>query len=144
MAAHDRKAISRRFFEEVCTVGNLDMINELVTADAVHLDRDAEEYHGPTGVREWIAGYRSAFPDLRVTVQEQVAAGDTVASRWVTKGTHQGELWGIPPTGKSFAITGVTLDRFVDGRIAESKESWDAMGMLQQLGVLPEQVGGRS
>jgi steroid delta-isomerase-like uncharacterized protein len=111
-----------------------------VTADAIHRDRDAEEYHGPEGVREWITGYRSAFPDLRVIVEEQVAQGDTVVTRWTTEGTHRGELWGIPPTGRPFVITGITIDRFVEDRIAESKESWDALGMLQQLGILPEGV----
>jgi steroid delta-isomerase-like uncharacterized protein len=144
MTVQENMTTSRRFFEQVCTAGNLDTIDDLVMEDAVHRDRDAEEYHGPAGVREWISGYRSAFPDLRVSVEEQVAQGDSVATRWTTEGTHRGELWGIPPTGKRFTITGVTLDCFVDGRIAESKESWDALGMLRQLGVLPEQVGGRS
>jgi steroid delta-isomerase-like uncharacterized protein len=135
---------SRRFFADVCTAGDLDAIDDLVTDDVVHRDRDAEEYHGPEGVREWISGYRHAFPDLRVTVQEQVAQGDTVVTRWATEGTHRGDLWGVPPTGKCFTITGVTIDRFFEGRIAESKESWDALGMLQQLGILPEGVGTRS
>jgi steroid delta-isomerase-like uncharacterized protein len=144
MEAQDNRSVSRRFFEEVCTAGNLDTIDDLVTDDAVHRDRDAAEYHGPEGIREWISGYRNAFPGLQVTVEKQVAEGDTVATRWTTEGTHQGELWGIPPTGNSFTITGVTLDRFVDGKIADSKESWDAWGMLQQLGILPEQVSGRS
>jgi steroid delta-isomerase-like uncharacterized protein len=138
--ARENMAVSRRFFEDVCTAGNLDAIRELVTDDAVHRDRDAEEYHGPEGVREWISGYRSAFPDLHVTIEKQVADGDQVATRWTTRGTHRGELWGIAPSGRRFTITGVTVDRFVDGRIAESEESWDALGMLQQLGVIPEHV----
>jgi steroid delta-isomerase-like uncharacterized protein len=132
----DNMTVSRRFFEEVCTNGNLDAIDELVTDDAVHRDRDAEEYHGLDGLRRWIGGYRDAFPDMRVTVERQVATGDQVATRWTTEGTHRGELWDIPPTGKPFTITGVTVDRFVDGRIAESVESWDALGMLQQLEVV--------
>jgi steroid delta-isomerase-like uncharacterized protein len=140
MTIQDNVMTSRRFFEQVCTAGNLDTIDDLVTADAIHRDRDAEEYHGPEGVREWITGYRSAFPDLRVIVEEQVAQGDTVVTRWTTEGTHRGELWGIPPTGRPFVITGITIDRFVEDRIAESKESWDALGMLQQLGILPEGV----
>jgi steroid delta-isomerase-like uncharacterized protein len=138
MAERDNKTVSRRFFEEVCTDGHLEVIEQLVTEDAVHRDRDAEEYRGPDGVRQWIGGYRSAFPDLQVTIDTQVAEADTVTTRWTTKGTHKGELWGIPPTGRPFTITEVTIDRFIDGRIAESNESWDALGMLQQLGVLPE------
>lgn len=95
-------------------------------------------------MRHCISGYRNAFPDLRVTVEEQVAHGNTVVTRWTTTGTHRGDLWGVPPTGKSFTITGVTIDRFVEGKIAESKESWDALGMLQQLGILPEGLGTQS
>lgn len=139
----DHGTVSRRFFERVCTHGDLDAINDLVTEDAIHRDRDEQEYHGPDGVREWISGYRAAFPDLRVTVDKQVGEGDTVATRWTTEGTHRGELWGIPPTGRRFTITGVTIDRFVHGKIAESEESWDAMGMLRQLGITLEQVAGR-
>jgi steroid delta-isomerase-like uncharacterized protein len=143
MPVQENMAISRRFFEQVCTAGNLDVISDLVADDVVHRDRDAEEYQGPEGVREWISGYRRAFPDLQVTVDEQVGENDTVASRWTTTGTHRGELWNIVPSGRRFTISGVTLDRFVDGRIARSEESWDALGMLQQLGVLPVHVGER-
>jgi steroid delta-isomerase-like uncharacterized protein len=137
MSAEHHKTLSRRFFEEVCTKGNLDVIDELVTNSVVHADRDAGEYRGPVGVRSWISTYRTAFPDLHVTVEEQVADEDRVLTRWTTRGTHRGELWGIPPTGRSFAIGGVTLDRFEQGRIAESRESWDAASLLRQLGALP-------
>jgi steroid delta-isomerase-like uncharacterized protein len=131
----ENKAISRRFFQEVCTDGDLEVIKKLVTEDAVHRDRDEEEYHGPEGVRNWISAYCIAFPDLRVVVETQIAEGDWVATPWTTRGTHKGYLWGFPPTGKEFAITGVTFDRFIGGRIAESLESWDAASLLKQLGV---------
>jgi steroid delta-isomerase-like uncharacterized protein len=139
--SYDNKPVSCRLFQDVCTAGNLDVISQLVTEEALHRDRDVEEYHGPDGIREWIGQYRKAFPDMQVIIEDQVAEGDKVATRWTTRGTHRGEIWCIPPTGKTFAITGVTIDRFVDGRIAESLESWDAESILRQLGVKKDRYG---
>jgi predicted ester cyclase len=82
--------------------------------------------------------YRSAFPDLSFEVQETVTDGEWVAVRWTSTGTHEGELMGIEPTGKKTAVEGIELDRIEDGKIVESRVSWDALGLLQQLGAVPE------
>lgn len=144
MAAHDNKAISRRFFEDVWNDGKLRAIDELATSDSVFIDRDMEEHRGAQAARNLVSTYRNAFPDLRFTIEEQIAEGDTVATRWTATGTHRGELMGIPPTEQKTTVTGITIDRIVNDRIAESRGSWDAFGMLRQLGLRPEQVGGRT
>ena len=80
---------------------------------------------------------RTAFPDLNVKVEDQLAEGDKVATRWTTTGTHQGEFAGIPPTGKQGGVTGTTIARVVGGKIVEERSNWDTLGLLQQLGVIP-------
>jgi predicted ester cyclase len=91
---------------------------------------------GPAGVKLIIQGYKSAFPDLHVTVDQQLAEGDLVTTRWTATGTHQGELMGVAPTGKQATVTGILIDRFEGDRIAESWEVWDALGLMQQLGAV--------
>ncbi len=81
--------------------------------------------------------YRSAFPDLQATVEDQVAEGDKVASRFTFRGTHRGELAGIPPTGNQVEVTGIVISRIEGGKGAEDWSNYDALGMMQQLGVVP-------
>ena len=80
--------------------------------------------------------YRSAFPDLQVEMQDQIAEGDRVAIRWVASGTHEGDLMGISPTGNRVTVAGMTIDRLADGQIAETWDIHDALGMMRQLGAI--------
>jgi steroid delta-isomerase-like uncharacterized protein len=138
MSAESNKALSRRLLEEAFNAGNIDVIDELVTTDFVNHDAALPEpLIGPDAAKSSIRGYRTGFPDLRITVEEQIADDMGVATRWSAKGTHEGELMGMAPTGKQATVTGITIDRIVDGRIAESWTNWDTLGMLQQLGVVP-------
>ena len=82
--------------------------------------------------------YRAAFPDMRLTIEDIIAEGETVIARWSCRGQHTGELNGIAPTGKQFAISGVTIARFANGKMLEGYVNWDALGLMQQLGVVPE------
>jgi steroid delta-isomerase-like uncharacterized protein len=141
MAALDNKTISRRFFDEVWNGGNLEVLDEIAADDVVLHDRDMGEHRGTDAARDFVTTYRKAFPDLRFTIEDQIAEGDRVATRWTARGTHRGELMAIPPTEKSTTVSGITIDRIADGRIAESIGSWDALGLLQQLGVLSGQPG---
>jgi steroid delta-isomerase-like uncharacterized protein len=84
------------------------------------------------------AMYHSAFSDGRFIVQEQMADGDCVVTRWTAAGTHDGELMGMPSTGKAVEIAGITIDRIADDKIAESWTCFDTLGMMQQLGAIPE------
>ncbi len=138
MSAESNKALARRLMEEAFNAGNIDVVDELVAAGFINHDAAAPEPTvGPEAAKASIAGYRAGFPDLRITIEDQIADGDRVVTRWSAKGTHQGELMGMPATGKQSTVTGITIDRIADGRIAESWTNWDTLGMLQQLGVVP-------
>jgi steroid delta-isomerase-like uncharacterized protein len=132
------KTVSRRLIEEAFNQGKYDVIDELVAPTFVNHDPLTGDTKGPEGTREVIEGYRSAFPDLKVTIEDQLAERDLVATRWTAKGTHKGELLGIAPTGKEATVTGLTIDRIKDGKIVESWNNWDTLGMLRQLGIVPE------
>jgi steroid delta-isomerase-like uncharacterized protein len=133
------KTVSRRVVEEIFNRGELELADELVTADYVgHDPASPELIMGPEGVRRQAAGYRAAFPDMRLTIEDEIAEGDKVVTRWTGRGTHAGDFFGIAPTGKETTVTGVTIDRLIDGKIVESWTNWDTFGLLQQLGVIAE------
>ena len=131
------KLIVRRVFEEPW-MGNFDVIDEFVAADYVgHDSAEPEPIRGPVGVREFIERYRSAFTGATLVVDDQVAEGSKVATRWTARGTHSGEISGIGPTGKDVTVSGLTISRFAGGKIVEQWTTWDTLGMLVQLGVVP-------
>jgi steroid delta-isomerase-like uncharacterized protein len=134
----DTKAIARRFLEEAFNSGNLDVVDELVAPEFVNHDAALPEPGvGIEAAKASITGYREAFPDLRLTIELQLAEGEYVTTRWSARGTHQGNLMGMAPTGKQATVTGITIDRIVDGRFVESWTNWDTLGLMQQLGVIP-------
>jgi steroid delta-isomerase-like uncharacterized protein len=134
---HKNTTTVRRFVEESWK-GNLDVVDELTDRDYVgHDPANPEPVRGPEGVRESISMYRAAFPDLRLTVEEQLAEGDLVATRWSSRGTQKGELMGIEPTGKQVTVSGVTISRLVDGKVVEEFHSWDTFGLMRQLDAMP-------
>lgn len=129
---------SRRIIEELFGMGNFELAHELIAPDAVgHDSARPEPAMGPDGVIESARGYRDAFPDLHLTANQVIADGDYVAVRWTARGTHKGDLFGIAPTGKETTVTGITMDRWADGKLAESWTNWDTLGLLQQLGAVP-------
>jgi steroid delta-isomerase-like uncharacterized protein len=81
--------------------------------------------------------YRTAYPDTKLTINDQIASGDQVVTRWTATGTHQGELLGIPATDKQVKVTGIFIDRVEGSKITESWAEFDALGMMQQLGAIP-------
>jgi steroid delta-isomerase-like uncharacterized protein len=141
--SEENKAVVRRFIDEVWNNGNLDAIDELVSEDQVDHDpgRPPDMPGGPEGMHQFVQMYRAAYPDTHLEIGEIVAEGDLVAYTWTATGTHQGELMGIPPTGKSVTVTGMALDRIRDGKIVESWGNYDSLGMLVQLGVVPAPAG---
>jgi steroid delta-isomerase-like uncharacterized protein len=138
MSSEQNKMIVRRAVEEPWK-GNLDVVDELTAPDYIgHDPANPEPLRGPEGVKEFISSYRAAFPDARLTVEQQLAEGDLVATRWSGRGTHEGELMGIQPTGKQVTVSGLTISRLKGGRIVEEFQNWDNFGMMQQLGAIPE------
>ena len=135
--SEENKAIVRRVYEQVWSKGNLDVVDELCAADFVLHDPAQPGIRGPEGYKQIVTGNRTAFPDLQITVEDQLAEGDKVATRWTTTGTHQGEFAGIPATGKRGGVTGTTIARVVGGKIVEERSNWDTLGLLQQLGAIP-------
>ena len=136
MSTEENKAVLRRLYEEVWSQGNLATVDELLAADYV-LHDPAHLVRGPEGFKAYVSAFRAAFPDLHAKVEDQIAEGDMAAMRFTARGTHKGEFQGIPPTGKQITLSGINIQRFVDGKIAENWVSLDALGMLQQLGVIP-------
>jgi steroid delta-isomerase-like uncharacterized protein len=139
--SESNKAAVRRLFEEVWNKGNLQVADELFTPNYAHHDPSTPDVgRGPEGEKKRATLYRTAFQDFRLTIEDLIAEGETVVARWNCRGSHKGELNGIAPTGKQFAITGVSVARFSGGKMAEGYVNWDALGLMQQLGVVP-QVG---
>jgi steroid delta-isomerase-like uncharacterized protein len=132
------KKASRKVIEEVFGAGKYDIADDLIHGDAIGYDPALPEpVRGPDGLKESARGYRAAFPDLKITVDQIVGEGDLVAVRWTARGTHQGDLFGISPTAKQATVTGITIDRYKDGKIVESWTNWDTLGLLQQIGAVP-------
>ena len=132
------KELSRRF-TELFSTGDEALADEILSPDVVfHGTAVDGELHGVEELKAFVAGFRRAFPDARSTVEDQVAEDEKVVTRWRARGTHQGELGPIPPTGKGFQMDGVTIERIAAGKIAEVWVARDELGLLSQLGVLPE------
>ncbi len=137
--SEENKAIARRALEEVFSgQGDLDVADELFASNFVgHDPASPEDIRGPEGVKEFASMYRNAFPDVLMSVEDQVAEGDKVATRWIASGTHQGEIMGIAPTGNRVTVAGTSIDRIVNGKIEETWDNYDALGMMQQIGAIP-------
>ena len=141
----DNKALNRRFVEEVINEGNLDAIDELLDPGVVDHAAPPGVPTGREGAKQFFAIVRSAFPDLHHTIEDMIAEGDKVVMRSTWSGTHQGEFMGIPATGRRVRVSAIDISRVADGRIVEHWEQSDALGLMQQLGVIPppEQASAR-
>ncbi len=142
MSTEENKALVHRGIEEIWNQKNLAILDELAAPDFV--------CHNPTMTTQGLEQYKqlvtmyfTAFPDLHITIEDQVAEGDKVVTRYTARGTHQGSFMGIPPTGKQGVVTGIGIDRFANGKLVEDWINNDDLGLLQQLGIIPApgQVG---
>jgi predicted ester cyclase len=131
----ENKEIVRRFEDEVFKEGNLDLIDEVLAADAVLHYPNGEEIDGAAAFREEVESQFAAFPDLTQTTEHIIAEDDMVVTRLVVRGTHQGEFMGHAATGNEFEIDEVHIARLEGGKIVERWSQADVMGMLEQLGV---------
>ena len=138
--SEENKALVRRYFEEIWDKGNLDLIEELFTTNFVRHGPTATEgeVRGLEGFKGVVSMYRTAFPDLRVPIEDLIAEGDRVVTRWTARGTHQGELMGIAPTGNQVGVTGIIVDRISGGKIEEEWVDYDTLHLMQQIGAAPQ------
>jgi steroid delta-isomerase-like uncharacterized protein len=121
LVSEKNKALVRRWLDEVFTRGGLDEADELFTSNyALHDPSFPHDVHGPEGIKRYVTAYRAALPDLRVTVEDQLAEEDKVVTRWTVRGTHSGEFLGLAPTGDEVTVSGIEFDRMVGGRIDEA------------------------
>jgi len=134
----DHKTIARYFISEAFSTGNLAPADEWIAPNFVNHDPGAPPLPaGPEGYKQLASGYRAAFPDLQITIDEPLAEGNKVAGRWTARGSNTGSLQGMPPTGKQMIVSGTSILTFAGGKVAEHHTNWDTLGMLRQLGVIP-------
>ncbi|MFN0154941.1 MAG: ester cyclase [Gaiella sp.] len=133
------KDIVRRLVDGVWRDRNLAVVDELVAPGYVgHDPSQPEPIRGRDGYKQNIGIYQAAYHDAAITIDHQLAEGDYVVTRWTGRGTHTGELMGISPTGKEVTVSGITISRIEEGKVAEAWELFDALGMLVQLGAVPQ------
>jgi steroid delta-isomerase-like uncharacterized protein len=145
MSIDDNKAVVRRWFDEVVSHGNMSSLDAICAQChpqfAVVRGVVEPAPQGIPGLKGLVTSLRTAFPDLNAKVDEQIAEGDKVVSRVTMSGTHQGEFMGMPPTGRSFTIAGVSIWEVRGGQLISEWVNWDSMGMMKQLGVVPAPAG---
>jgi len=138
MTIQENKNIARRFIQ-IWGKGNLDIIDELAAPSiSVQYPVMPQIIRGTQMLRKVMEGFRSAFPDSGIIIEEEIAEDDKVVIRWSFSGTHQGSLLGIPATGKKVNWTGITIYRIVDGKIIEEKGEEDFLGFFRQIGLVPQ------
>jgi steroid delta-isomerase-like uncharacterized protein len=140
----DVKEIARRLAEDPWR-GKLDEALEFVGDDYVaHIPGSVEPFRGKDGFRDFATTYLTGFPDGSITVDDQIAEGEVVATRWTGRGTNTGELMGMPPTGREITVGGITYSRIAEGKARETWIIWDTLAMMQQLGAVPETIPART
>ena len=141
MSAEENKKKARRFMEEAFGQDKPELLDDLLDPDFVRYDPyiEAGAVRGVQTVKENIVWFRNVFPDLTCTIEDQVAEGDKVVTRFTVRGTHQGEeFFGVPATGQRIEMRGIQIDRFEGGKLVEERAEFDLLGALQQLGTVPE------
>jgi steroid delta-isomerase-like uncharacterized protein len=132
----DNSAIVRDFVEEAINQGRIDSAEKFVWEDVVEQAPFPGQGPGVEGLKDVLRGFRAGFPDINFAIEEQIAEGDKVLSRFEWTGTHRGEFLGVPATGRSVRVWGMVVDRLVDGRIKETRIIMDALGLMMQLGAI--------
>ena len=133
----DNKSVIRAFVDGVINQGKFELADDIVVENFVELDPLPGQSQGREGLKEVIRQIRNAFPDIHWVIDEMVAEGDKVFSRFTWTGTHEGTFLGIPATGRKITVKGMVIDRLEAGKMADSRILMDTMAMMQQLGVLP-------
>jgi steroid delta-isomerase-like uncharacterized protein len=133
----DNGAIVRSFVEETINQGRVDSAERFVWEDVVEQVPFPGQGPGVEGLKDVLRGMRAGFPDIHFAIEEQIAEGDKVLSRFEWTGTHRGAFLGVPASGRAVKVWGMVVDRFVDGRIKETRIIMDTLGLMMQLGAIP-------
>jgi predicted ester cyclase len=138
--SEENKAKMRRLLDEGFSQGNVDVVDEVLDPDFVCYDPNSEtgEIRGSETIKGEIEYFRNAVPDLTYTVEDQIAEGDKVVTRYTVSGTHEGEFFGVAPTGERIMMSGMSIDRFEGGKMVEEWPEYDLLGVMRQLGAVPE------
>lgn len=136
MVRQSNKQLVRRYYEQVVTNGIVDAVAEYVSEDYTEVHDNQRHAIGVAGAQEHIRGVRRTYPDLRLTVEQQISEGEWVVTRLTMRGTHLGEWMGMRPTGRSIAVTAVNIDRVVAGRIVEHGGAANLLGPLLEIGAI--------
>ena len=116
--------------------GDLSIADRVFAPDCViHINGSPDPNLSVDGFKQMMSGLLAAFPDLHLTIDDQIGAGDKVATRWSAEGTNSGPFGTVPATGRRVRVNGLILDRVAGGKVVERWEQWDQMGMMQQLGL---------
>ena len=141
MSAQENKEKARRMMEEAFGQGKLEVVDEVLDADFVCYDPNSESgaVRGADTIKQEIEWFRNAIPDLTYTVDDQVAEGEKVVSRYTATGTHEGEFFGVAPTGARIEMSGIQIYRFDEnGKMVEEWPEYDMLGAMKQMGAVPE------
>ena len=136
MSTEENKANVRRFADGL-NKKDIAVVDELCTPDFVYHDPANPQVRSREDYKQWFTGMFAAFPDLQFTIEDILAEGDKVAYRFTLRATHSGSWRGAPPTGKQISVTGTAIARIADGKTAEGWLNSDALGLVQQLGLIP-------
>ncbi|HZG66742.1 MAG TPA: ester cyclase, partial [Herpetosiphonaceae bacterium] len=138
MTSETNKAIMHRYVEDGDNAENMDVIDELFAGDFVNHDPTQPATRDLLALKQFMLARQAAFPDQRTTIEDRVVEGDKVVKRWTWRGTQMGEFHGIPATRRQVTIAGLDILRVSDGKIREIWWGYDMLGVLQQLGVIPQ------
>ena len=142
MTSEALKELERRFFDEMLNRGNLAVADDLFSSDSADHAGFPGQAPGRDGFKQAVVAMHKAFPDIHYTINDMVAEGERIATRWTLRGTHLGEFFGIAATGNAVSVEGIHILRFVEGQIVECWEVWDQLSMLRQLGTVPPKPAG--
>lgn len=133
----DNKTLVRNTIDEIYNRGNMNLANEIASNNLVIHDSTLNlSTTGSTGLRNHATTLRTAFPDLRLNIEEMLSDGDTVTTRLTAQGTHRGNFLNIPATGRNINITGILISHITNGKLTENFLNWDALTVLQQIGAV--------
>lgn len=138
MSVEQNKTIVRNFWQEIWNKANFDAADDLVAANfLLYLPANPEPLQGPAGLKQWAHTVYTAFPDMHYQIEDEVAEGNTVVTRWKFSGTHKGAFQVIPPSSKHVTMMGISIFQIAECKITEDRAAEDTLGLLQQIGAIP-------